>query len=104
MAIGQPFERNASLKLKPLVGNPHRDAHRMYLMRQRNGVAVAAESAHGVLTRRREVELVVRRRSFYRNEGFEAGMLPERLRDGCRCRRKNTDTRNVSLEAVCNIE
>ena len=70
----------------------------------RTAVAIAAEGVDGPLARRGEVELVVGRLPFHRDEGFEAGVAPELCGDARHARRRDTDPGNISVEAEGHLE
>src|SRR5580704_6510120 len=96
---GQPVEPDNGIELKPIAGRAHGNGWAHHFVRERTAVAIAAEGIDGPLPRRGEVELVVRRLPFHRNEGFEAGVAPELCSDARRARRRDPNPRNISLEA-----
>jgi hypothetical protein len=55
-----------------------------HFARERTAIAIAGEGVHGPLAHGAKVELVVRRLPFHRDEGVDAGVLPELHSDGRR--------------------
>src|SRR5258708_6657406 len=73
----QTIKSNESVQLKPTASGAQRNLRTQNFVRNRTAVAIIAEGVNGPLSRRREVELVVCRLTFYRDESLEAGVLPE---------------------------
>src|ERR1019366_5951598 len=87
------------VQLKPAASRVHGNVRAHHFVRERTAVAIAAEGVDGPLPRRREVELVVRRLPFHRDEGLEAGVAPELCSDARHARRSDQDSGNISVEA-----
>src|SRR3984893_1499031 len=95
----QAIEPDNGVELKPTATSAQRNVRAHHFVRERTAVAIAAEGVYGPLPRRGEVELVVRRLPFHRDEGFEAGVAPELCSDARLARRRDPDPRNISVEA-----
>ena len=80
----QDIEPDKGVELKPTASRAHGNVGAHHFVRKRTAVAIAAEGVNGPLPRRGEVELVVRRLPFHRDEGFEAGVVPELCSDARR--------------------
>jgi hypothetical protein len=95
----QAIEPDKSVKLKPTASRAHGNVRARHFVRERTAVAIAAEGVDGPLPRWGEVELVVRRLPFHRDEGFEAGVLPELCSDAWHAGQRDPDPGTISVEA-----
>ena len=95
----QDIEPDKGVELKPTAGRAHGNVRAHHFVRENTAVAIAAEGVDGPLPRRGEVELVVRRLPFHRDEGFEAGVAPELCSDARHAGRRDPDPGNISVEA-----
>jgi hypothetical protein len=100
----QDIEPDKGVELKPTASRAHGNVGAHHFVRKRTAVAIAAEGVNGPLPRRGEVELVVRRLPFHRDEGFEAGVVPELCSDARQAGRRDPDPRNISVEAEGHLE
>src|SRR5208282_4376584 len=100
----QTIEPHKGVQLKPTASRAHGNVRAHHFVRNRTAVAIAAEGVDGPLPRRREVELVVRRLPFHRDEGLEAGVAPELCSDARHAGRRDPDPRNISVEAEGHLE
>ena len=95
----QAIEPDKGVELKSTASRAHRSMRAHNFVRQRTAVTIAAEGVDGPLPRRGEVELMVRRLPFHRDEGFEAGVLPELCSDAWHAGQRDPDPGNISVEA-----
>jgi len=100
----QAIEPDKGVELKPTVGSAHGNVRAHHFVRERTTVAIAAEGVDSPLTRWGEVELVIRRLPFHRDEGFEAGVAPELCGDARHSRRRDPDPANISVDAEGHLE
>jgi hypothetical protein len=100
----EAVEPDKSVELKPTASRAHCNVRLHHFVRDRTAVAIAAEGVDGPLPRRGEVELVVRRLPFHRDEGFEAGVLPELCSEARHAWRRGPDPGNISVEAEGYLE
>src|SRR5208282_5375410 len=100
----QDIEPDKGVELKPTASRAHGNVGAHHFVRERTAVAIAAEGVNGPFPRGGEVELVVRRVPFHRDEGFEAGVAPELCSDARRARRRDPDSGNISVEAKGHLE
>ncbi|HKV53146.1 MAG TPA: hypothetical protein VJN94_00765 [Candidatus Binataceae bacterium] len=101
---GQSVKLNTAVELKRSISRTHGNVRPQAFVRLGATVAIPGESIDGPLSGRSKIELVVCRLSIDRDEGFEAGMLPE-LRGHALCgRRKDPKAGNISVEAITEIK
>ena len=74
------------------------------IRRQRRAITITFKSISRPLPRRREVKLVIYRRSFHRYKSLETGMLPKPVYPARRALGRKTQTAELSLERVCDRE
>ena len=99
MDRGQAIEPDGGIELKPAVSRTHGNPRAHHFVGERTAVAIAAEGVDSPLARRGEIELVVCRLPVHRDEGFEAGVLPEFCSELRHPRHWNVDPGNISVEA-----
>lgn len=100
----QAIEPDKGIELKPAAGRAHGNMRAHPFVRKRTAVAIATEGEDGPFPRRSEVELMVGRLPFHRDEGFEAGVAPELCSDAWRTRRRDPNPVNISVEAEGHLE
>ena len=100
----QTIERDHGVELELISSGADRNIRVQRFVRDRIAVAIAAERVDGPLAGRREVEFVVRRLRIDRDEGLEAGVLPEISGEARRGRRSDSDSGNISVEAEGQLE
>ena len=100
----QAIEPDKGVELKSTASRAHRSMRAHNFVRQRTAVTIAAEGVDGPLPRRGEVELMVRRLPFHRDEGFEAGVVPELCSDARDTGRRDPDPRDIPVEPEGHLE